>query len=156
MPNSEVQNPNMETISRASALVCIDATKLTDVELFSPSIGELMDFSSVGQIEEVCSHHPSLIKPRMKISCKFTDLAFATLERVLYFPKTKLVKDMNNQPCKDTGVLYKVLEKFIFDLTWLEPHVQCALEMKSFVEEVVQVEKLNEGECGSSRAGNGG
>jgi len=60
MPNPEVQNPNMETISPASTLVCIEATKLTDVELFLPSIGELMDFSSVGQIEEVCSHHPSL------------------------------------------------------------------------------------------------
>jgi hypothetical protein len=65
----------------------------------------------------------------MKISCKFTDLAFAALERVLYFPKTKLVKDMNNQTCKDTGVLYEELEKFRFDLTWLEPHVQCALGM---------------------------
>lgn len=63
---------------------------------------------------------------------------------------------MNDQPCKDTKVLYEELEKFRFDLTWLELHVKCALGMKSFVEKVVQVEKLNEGECGSSRVGNGG
>jgi len=53
-----------------------------------------MDFSSVGQIGENSS-------PQLKWSCKFTDLAFAALGRVLDFCKTRKVSDMNEQACKE-------------------------------------------------------
>lgn len=51
---------------------------------------------------------------------------------------------MDDQACEDLQVLWKELEKFRFDLTWLEPHVQFALGMKSYVDKVLQVEKLKE------------
>jgi len=140
-PEPNVLDPNMETISPVNT---IGPTKHTDAELFSPSIGELMNFSSVGQTEEVCSHDPSHIEPQPKRSRKFTDLAFAALGRVLYFLKTRKVRDMNDQACKDLQVLWEELEKFRFDLTWLEPRVQSALGIKSFVEKAIQVEKLKE------------
>jgi hypothetical protein len=73
-----------------------------------------MDFSTIGQIEEVCSHHPSLNEPQPKRSRKFTDLAFAALGRVLYFLKTKKLNEMNEQACKDLHVLWEELEKFRF------------------------------------------
>jgi hypothetical protein len=69
---------------------------------------------------------------------------FATVGRVLYFLKTRKVKDMNEQVCKDLQVLWDELQTFKFDLTWLEPHVQSALGMKSYAERAMQVEKLKE------------
>ncbi|MCH85047.1 ubiquitin carboxyl-terminal hydrolase family protein, partial [Trifolium medium] len=136
MPNPEVEDPNLETISPVSSHI--------DAELFSPSIEELMDFSTLGQLEEVCSDTPSLIECPQKRSRKFNDLAFAALGRVLYFLKTRKVKDMNEQACKDLQVLWDELQKFKYDLTWLEPHVQYALGMKSYVEKALQLEKLKE------------
>lgn len=35
-------------------------------------------------------------------------------------------------------------EKYRFDLTWLEPHVQAALGAKTFMEKAMEVEKLKE------------
>ncbi|MCI09125.1 ubiquitin carboxyl-terminal hydrolase family protein [Trifolium medium] len=72
------------------------------------------------------------------------ELVFAALGKVLYFLKTRKVKDMNEQACKDLQVFWDDLKKFKFDLTWLEPYVQFALGMKSYVERVMQVEKLKE------------
>lgn len=103
-----------------------------------------MDFSSVEQLEEIYSHNPSLIESQPKKSRMITDLAFAALGRVFYFLKTRKVKDMNDQTCKDLQVLWNELEKFRFDVTWLEPHVQSALGMKSYVEKALEVEKLKE------------
>jgi len=132
----EGQDPILETNSPVSPLVCIEPIKHTDVELFSPSIGELMDFSSVGKLEEICSQ-------QSKTGCKFTDLAFAALGRVIYFLKTRKVRDVNDQSCKDLQVLWKELEKFRFDISWLEPQVQSALGIKSYAEKALEVEKLH-------------
>lgn len=101
-----------------------------------------MDFSSVGHQEEICSD--SLNEPLPKRRRKFTDLAFSSLGRVIYFLKTRKVKDMNDQACKDLQVLWEEFEKFRFDLTWLQTHVQFALGTKSYVEKAVVVEKLTE------------
>ncbi|PNX84615.1 ubiquitin carboxyl-terminal hydrolase family protein [Trifolium pratense] len=136
MPNPEVQDPKLETISPVSTHI--------DAELFSPSIEELMHFSTVGQLEEVCSDTPSLIERPHKRSRKFNDLVFAALGRVLYFLKTRKVKDMNDQACKELQIFWDELKKFKIDLTWLEPQVQSALGMKSFVEKALQVENLKE------------
>lgn len=131
--------PHMQNISPFFSLVCNEPTKQhIDAELFYPSIEEIMDFTSVGQLEEIYFDHPSLIE------CKFIDLAFAALGRVTYFLKTRKVKDMNEQACEDLQVLWEELEKFRFDLSWLEPHVLFALGMKSYVEKAMKVEKLKE------------
>ncbi|RHN48854.1 hypothetical protein MtrunA17_Chr7g0268221 [Medicago truncatula] len=103
-----------------------------------------MDFSSVGQMEETYSDNPSLSERPSKRSRKFTDLAFAALGRVIYFLKTRKVRDMNDQACKDLQVLWEELEKFKFDMAWLDPHVQSALGIKSYVEKAVEVEKLKD------------
>jgi hypothetical protein len=51
---------------------------------------------------------------------------------------------MNDQACKDLQILWDDLKKFKFDLTWLEPYVQSALGIKSYVERAMQVEQLKE------------
>lgn len=142
--HTELEVRNLQTISQVSTLVCTKPTKHTDLELFSPSIEKIMDFSSVERLEEIYSHNPSLIESQPKKSRVITDLAFAALGRVFYFLKTRKVKDMNDQACKDLQVLWDELEKFRFDVTWLEPHVQSALGMKSYVEKALEVEKLKE------------
>jgi hypothetical protein len=70
------------------------------------------------------------------------ELVYSAFGRVICFLKTRKVKDMNEQACKELQLLWNELKKFKFDLTWLEPHVQSALGMKSFVERAIQVEKL--------------
>ncbi|MCH86960.1 ubiquitin carboxyl-terminal hydrolase family protein [Trifolium medium] len=102
--------------------------------------------SQNGHMEvEVPRPNPEVEGPK-KDSTKDVDaeLVSAALGRVLYFLKTRKMKDMNEQACNDLQVLWDELKKFQFDLTWLEPHVQSALEMKSFVEKSLHVEKLKE------------
>ncbi|GAU17571.1 hypothetical protein TSUD_341150 [Trifolium subterraneum] len=142
--NQRFQVPILKTFSAVSTLVCIEPTKHNNAEMFSPSNEELMDFSSVGQIEEIYSDDPSLVERPSKRSRNFADFAFAAWGRVHYFLKTRKVKNMNEQACKDLQVLWDELEKFKFDLTWLEPQVQSALGMKSYVEKTLQLEKLKE------------
>ncbi|KAK2364554.1 ubiquitin-specific protease [Trifolium repens] len=72
------------------------------------------------------------------------ELVSAALGRVIYFLKTRKVKDMNEQACKDLQVLWDQLEKSQFDLTWLEPHVKYALGLKCYVEKAVEAENLKE------------
>jgi hypothetical protein len=123
-------------------------------ESHGQNLGELIDFKGLGQIEkdlvplleEVCSHHPSLIECQQNRSRKFKEWAFTALGRVLHFLKTTKVKDMNDLACKDLQNLWEELEAFSFDLTWLEPHVQSALGMKSYLEKVKKVEKLKDNE----------
>ncbi|CAJ2632168.1 unnamed protein product [Trifolium pratense] len=134
MPNPEVQDPKLETISPVSTHI--------DAELFSPTIEELMDFSTIGQLEEACTDTPPLIERLSKRSRHFNYFAFAALGRIIYFLKTRKVKDMNEQACKDLQVLWDELKKFRFDVSWLEPHVQYALGMKSYVEKAFEIEKL--------------
>ncbi|CAJ2632158.1 unnamed protein product [Trifolium pratense] len=104
-------------------------------------------FVSVSQTEhmevEVPRPNPA-VQGYEKDSTKDADaeLVCSALGRVIYFLKTRKVKDMNEQACKELQVLWNELEKFKFDLSWLEPHVQSALGMKSFVEKAIQVEKL--------------
>ncbi|KAF7842920.1 MATH domain and coiled-coil domain-containing protein [Senna tora] len=114
---------------------------------------ELIDFKGVGKIEkvfvplleEVCSKHPSLLECQQKRSRRFSEWAFTALGRILHFLKTKKVKDMmNDEACDHLQILWDELETFKFDLTWLEPHVQSALGMKSHLEKAMQLKKLKE------------
>jgi hypothetical protein len=72
------------------------------------------------------------------------ELMSAALGKVIYFLKTRKVKDMNEQACKELQVLWDQLEKFQFDFTWLKPHVKFALGVKSYVEKALEFEKLTE------------
>ncbi|CAJ2632171.1 unnamed protein product [Trifolium pratense] len=72
------------------------------------------------------------------------ELGYTALGRVIILLQTSKVKDMNEQACKELQVLWDELKKFKFDLTWIEPQVQCALGMKRYVEKALQVEKLKE------------
>ncbi|XP_058740729.1 MATH domain and coiled-coil domain-containing protein At3g58360-like [Vicia villosa] len=69
---------------------------------------------------------------------------FTALGRVLYFLKTRKVKDMNEKTCKELQVLWDELKKFKFDLTWLEPQVQSALGIHRVLEKAMEVEKMKE------------
>ncbi|XP_045794344.1 MATH domain and coiled-coil domain-containing protein At3g58360-like [Trifolium pratense] len=72
------------------------------------------------------------------------ELGYTALGRVILLLQTSKVKDMNEQACKELQVLWDQVQKFKFDLTWLEPQVQSALGMKRYVEKALQVEKLKE------------
>ncbi|CAK8544212.1 unnamed protein product [Lathyrus sativus] len=78
--------------------------------------------------------------------CEQTDeeLVCAALGKVILFLKTRKVKDMNEQASKELQVLWDELRKFKIDLAWLEPQVQSAFGMKTYVEKTLEVEKLKE------------
>ncbi|KAK2418609.1 MATH domain and coiled-coil domain-containing protein [Trifolium repens] len=151
-----------QAFSLTTSLPSVNQIVQMDAEILKPKVeerhgqnlGELMDFKGLGQIEkdlvplleEVCSHHPSLIECQQNRSRKFKEWAFTALGRVLHFLKTTKVKDMNDLACKDLHNLWEELEAFSFDLTWLEPHVQSALGMRSYLEKVKKVEKLKDNE----------
>ncbi|XP_027367336.1 MATH domain and coiled-coil domain-containing protein At3g58270-like [Abrus precatorius] len=116
------------------------------------SFGELVDFRGLGKIEkafvplleEVCSLHPSLIDSQQKRSRRFAEWALTALGRVLHFLKVQKAKDMNDEACNHLQILWEELEIFKFDLTWLEPHVQSALGMKSYIEKALEVKMMKE------------
>uniref|UniRef100_K7LAC2 MATH domain-containing protein n=3 Tax=Glycine subgen. Soja TaxID=1462606 RepID=K7LAC2_SOYBN len=130
--------------------------KHTDIflpkETFPTSFGELVDFQGLGKIEqafvplleEVFSRHPSLIDCQQKRSGRFVEWAFTALGRVLHFLKTKKVKDMDGDACNNLQIFWEELKMFRFDLTWLEPHVQSALAMKTCIERAVRVKRTRE------------
>ncbi|KAJ7975932.1 Ubiquitin carboxyl-terminal hydrolase family protein [Quillaja saponaria] len=121
-------------------------------ELPLTAIDELVDFRGLGQVEkafvplleEVCSWYPSLVECQRKRSRMFTQWAFTALGRVLHYLKTTKVKDMTDDACEHLQVLWEELETFKFDLSWLEPHVQSALSMKTYLEKAEQVKKLQD------------
>ncbi|GAU17574.1 hypothetical protein TSUD_341180 [Trifolium subterraneum] len=84
---------------------------------------------------------PVSIKPTKQVDA---ELGYAALGRVIILLQTSKVKDMNEQACNELKVLWDELVKSNFDLTWLEPVVQSALGMKSYVEKALEAEKLKE------------
>ncbi|XP_057745670.1 uncharacterized protein LOC130963586 [Arachis stenosperma] len=98
-------------------------------------------------VEEACHKHPSLIEwhENKNHSSMFTKWGFMALGRVLHFLKTKKVKDMNDEGCKELQVLWEEVKAFGFDdLAWLEPHVKCALGMRNYKERAMHVKKMKE------------
>ncbi|QCE05319.1 MATH domain and coiled-coil domain-containing protein At3g58370-like [Vigna unguiculata] len=116
------------------------------------SIVEMVDFRGIGKVEkhfvplleEVCSLYPSLIHSKQKKSQRFTEWAFTALGRVLHFLNTKKVRNMDDESCNHLQTLWEEVETFGFDLAWLKPHVESALGMKTRVEKVVEVKRLEE------------
>lgn len=72
------------------------------------------------------------------------ELVSDALGKVLYFLKTKKVKDMNEEACKKLQDMWDVIEKYKFDVKWLEPSFQSAMGMKSLVEKATLVKKLKD------------
>ncbi|XP_004494923.1 MATH domain and coiled-coil domain-containing protein At3g58370-like [Cicer arietinum] len=143
-----------EEVENVETAVSIEGPnrQMSDVELLLGSISELVEFRGLGKVEkgfvplleQVCSRYPSLIECQQTRSRKFIEWAFTALGRVLYFLNTRKVKDMNEKGCKDLQVLWEELQAFRFDLTWLEPHVQYALGIRTYVEKGMEVEKLKQ------------
>ncbi|KAJ1423323.1 TRAF-like [Sesbania bispinosa] len=159
---SIIKSEHFGQVDYASSKIDISLDSAEDIEHTNPlpneisttSFGELVDFRGLGKIEkgfvplleEVCSWHPSLVECQRKRSRthRLTEWAFTALGRVLHFLKTNKVKDMNGDGCNHLQILWEELETFGFDLCWLEPHFQYALDMKSCVERYVQVKKMKE------------
>ncbi|KAF1878064.1 hypothetical protein Lal_00022773 [Lupinus albus] len=150
--NQVDQAAKTATVAPVSTQVNAVSDNPSPMEMSSTSLGELIDFRGLGKIEqafvplleEVCSRHPSLIECQQKRSRRFIEWAFTALGRVLHFLKTKKVKDMNDVLFMHLQVLWEELETFKFDLTWLEPHVQSALGMKSYMERAAEVKKMKD------------
>ncbi|CAJ2632159.1 unnamed protein product [Trifolium pratense] len=141
----------LETERLEAKLVAAEDTYIIGVEIFvSKSMLEKQVNQTVNLIEQTKVQVPSPTPEgrgliNLETILPFSsESVFAAVGRVLYFLKTRKVKDMNAQACKDLQVLWDELQKFQFDLTWLEPHVQSALEMKSYAERAMQVQKLKD------------
>ncbi|PRQ55941.1 putative ubiquitinyl hydrolase 1 [Rosa chinensis] len=154
-PRSDQVLPYQETDSPVGPPIVDDNDEAPSTPL--TPVGELVDFRGVGKIdkafvpllEEVCIWHPSLISCQRKRSRMYSGWAFTALGQLLHFLDTTKVKDMmedprEHDPCDHLQVLWEEVETFRFDLSWLEPYVQSALEMKKFGEREGVMKKLRE------------
>ncbi|CAL0310564.1 unnamed protein product [Lupinus luteus] len=115
-------------------------------------LSEVLDINSLGLeeatffplLEEVCLYHPSLIKSQMKKSPKYILWAFTTLGRVIHFLKTTKAKNMDEKTHENLEHLWEEVQVFGFDLTWLEPYIQSALDVKAYLEKAEKVKNLKE------------
>ncbi|KAK7268194.1 hypothetical protein RIF29_20885 [Crotalaria pallida] len=114
------------------------------------TLKDLIDFESlkpeeealVPLLEEVCIWHPSLIRSQRKSTRLFRLWAFISLGQILYFLRTKKVKDISEDDCKNLEELWKELVRSSgFDLAWLEPYVQTALGVKAYMETAQELKK---------------
>ncbi|KAI9082137.1 hypothetical protein K1719_035877 [Acacia pycnantha] len=113
---------------------------------------DVVDFKDMGKIEkalvpmleDVCSRHPSLMDSNKKRSRRFTEWAFTSLGQVLHFLENKKLKDMNKEACEQLQALWEELEMSRLDLSWLEPHVKSALNMKEYMEKAMKVKRLKQ------------
>lgn len=103
-----------------------------------------IDRALVPMIEDVCSRHPSLFDCNKKRSCKFSEWAFTCLGQVLHFLKKNKWKDMNEEACEQLQALWEELEMSRMELSWLEPRVKAALNMKGYVEKEMRVKRLKQ------------
>lgn len=129
-------NTELDEVTQFSDLTLRDLIDVTD---FGP--GEEESFLPL--LEEACTWHPQLISSQMDRTRGFKLWAFTSLGRVLYFLKTKRVKDMDEDGCKYLqGLWDEIVKSSGFDLTWLEPYVQSA--MMSAKNNMPKVEKVTQ------------
>ncbi|OIW11412.1 hypothetical protein TanjilG_05183 [Lupinus angustifolius] len=115
-------------------------------------LSEVLNINSLGPeatpfyplLEEVCLRHPSLIENLMRKGHEYILWSLTTLGDILYFLKTMKVKNMNEEACKHLKCLWEEAQMFGFNLTWLEPHVQSALNIKAYLEKAEKVKNLRE------------
>ncbi|KAK4263334.1 hypothetical protein QN277_028761 [Acacia crassicarpa] len=148
MPLSELQKPY---IQNDTCMIEVEFFSVT-FEGFEPPSHPKDDFKDLGKIEksfiplleEVCSWHPSLLDCTKNKSRRFTKWALTTLGQVLQFLKNKKWKDMNEEACEQLQHLWEELEMSRVDLSWLEPLVKSALNMKGYDEKIEKVKKLKQ------------
>lgn len=114
-----------------------------DDEVYFKDLGKI-EKSLVPLLEEVCLWHPSLIDSKKNKSSKFTEWAFTVLGRVLQFLKQHKWKDMNVEACQELQHLWEELQMSKLDLSWLEPQIKSALNMKEYWEKVMEVKRLKQ------------
>ncbi|KAL6202415.1 hypothetical protein ACLB2K_026123 [Fragaria x ananassa] len=102
--------------------------------------GEI-DNTFVPLLEEVCSLHPSLVESMQDQGEQFTQWAFTTLGRLLYFLNTGEPQKLTEQSRRDLRKLWEELQVFKFDLSWVEEDFITALGMK---DEAERAKKLRE------------
>ncbi|XP_054783876.1 MATH domain and coiled-coil domain-containing protein At3g58270-like [Prosopis cineraria] len=140
-----------EISDRPSSLTSVSShPELDEVQCSDLTLRDLIDVSSFGPdeaafvplLEEACTWHPQLISSQRDRTRWFKLWAFTSLGQVLYFLKTKRVKDMDEDGCKYLQGLWDELVKSSgFNLSWLEPYVQSALSAKSNLVKAEEVEK---------------
>lgn len=115
--------------------------------------GEQVDYKGMGLVdkmyvpwlEKICQIHPSLIECQRNRTPKYAGWAFTALGRVLHFLETTKVEEMNEEACECLQLLWDEVQVFGFDLSWLAPQVEFALNnMKGYVEKMSKVNKLKE------------
>ncbi|CAL5194379.1 unnamed protein product [Lathyrus oleraceus] len=125
------KSTNEKPVNQAACLILGSQTSNVKVEIPSPE----------PEATNLQTSSPLSFEPSEQADA---ELVYAALGKVIHFLKTRKVKDMNEQASKELQVLWDELKKFKIDFTWLEPQVQYALGMKSYVEKALEVEKLKE------------
>ncbi|XP_047175868.1 uncharacterized protein LOC124843221 [Vigna umbellata] len=136
-----IDNKLVESIENHSPMETISTSSFVEVDFRGMGKVE-KDF--IPLLEDVCSRYPLLLDNKKWRSQKFIEWALTALGRVLYFLDSKKVRDMDDDACNHLQTLWEELETFGFDLTWLKPHVQSALGMKTRVERVLEIKRLEQ------------
>ncbi|WVY98911.1 hypothetical protein V8G54_031062, partial [Vigna mungo] len=93
---------------------------------------------------EACSSHLSLLESKKRKSKYFVQCSFNSLGKVLLFLKTNKIKDMNDVECDLLQRAWEEVQCFSFNLEWLKPFVDSALEMKHHVKKFREVKRMEE------------
>ncbi|OIW05190.1 hypothetical protein TanjilG_19821 [Lupinus angustifolius] len=149
-PSERTHSPNHGHINKPSFYPSIYDDGPKEVPVIH--LSEILDINSLGPeeatffplLEEVCLCHPSLIESQMKKSPKYILWAFITLGQVLHFLKTTKMKNMDEKARENLECLWEEVQLFGFDLTWLEPYIQSALDVKAYLEKAEKVKNLKD------------
>ncbi|KAJ1407718.1 hypothetical protein SESBI_24194 [Sesbania bispinosa] len=131
-----------------SAGVGIKANMLADFEVHGEQVNfkgrGLVDMVYVPSLERVFHIHPSLIECQRNRTPKYASWAYTSLGRVLHFLENTKVEEMKEEACEWLQLLWDEVQVFGFDLSWLAPHVEFALNMRGYMEKMSKVNKLEE------------
>ncbi|MED6113051.1 ubiquitinyl hydrolase [Stylosanthes scabra] len=103
----------------------------------------VVDIVYVPLLEKVCNDHPSLLESERRRSYEYSGWAFNALGRVLHFLETTRVEEMMNnlEACEWLKMLWDEVQVFGFELSWLVPQVEFALNMEKLMREVEKLEE---------------
>ncbi|WVY98520.1 hypothetical protein V8G54_030671 [Vigna mungo] len=90
---------------------------------------------------EACFSNPSLLERKKRKSKYFVQCSFNYLEKVLLFLKNNKIKDMNDVEYDLLQHACEEVQCFSFNLEWLKPFVDSALEMKHHVKKFHEVKR---------------
>ena len=150
---TEIETEISDESETFSSSTCGSSETEWEIQSSDLTLKDLLDLASLGKeeaacvplLEEACIWHPSLIRSQRKSSRWFKLWAFTSLGQVLHLLKTSKVKDMNEDACNRLQGLWEELVKHSgFQLSWLEPYVQSALDMKTHLDKTDEVNKLKD------------